>query len=67
MNANRLSGEDIMDCKHPGLQINDQGICCDCGARVFTAPIEAVLLPVDTGTITEYGLTQRLSFQIRVF
>ncbi len=52
---------------HPSLQVNEQGICCDCDAVVRPPITEAVLLPVDTNTITEYGLTQRLSFQIRVF
>ncbi len=56
-----------MNCKHPSLQVNDHGICCDCDAVVRLPITEAVLLPVDTNTITEYGLTQRLSFQIRVF
>ena len=67
MTAKRISEEDHMRCQHPSLQINEAGICCDCDAVVLTAVTVAVLLPVDTSTITEYGLTQRLSFQIRVF
>ncbi len=26
--------EGRMDCKHPSLQVNEQGICCDCGECV---------------------------------
>ena len=25
-----------MECKHPSLQINERGICCDCGIEVAT-------------------------------
>ncbi len=31
---NALTIPKRLTCHHPALQINDEGICCDCGAQV---------------------------------
>ncbi len=57
---------DLDSCGHRHATRVDAGAC----KRAMIADHIArsgALLPVDCDTISEYGMTQRLSFQIRVF
>ena len=35
-------------CKHPTLQINDDGVCCDCGLKVRPLPTDSLVETVRT-------------------